>query len=63
MPMNIYIFIQLILFIIIFIEMISQHTLTTTAAIKVPIQSDKKETAKKVFNLYYIILKLERRHY
>lgn len=43
--------------------MISQHTLTTKAAIKVPIQSDKKETAKKVFNLYYIILKLERRHY
>ena len=43
--------------------MISQHTSTTKAAIKVPIQSDKKETTKKVFNLYYIILKLERRHY
>ena len=43
--------------------MSSQHTSTTKAAIKVLNQSDKKETAKKVFNLYYIILKIERRHY
>jgi hypothetical protein len=41
----------------------SQHTPTIKATIKVPNQIDKKETTKKVFNLYYIILKIERRHY